>query len=186
MENKEWLKLKEAAAIAGVSRDTIRRWADAGRIKSKRTEGEHRLIHFDSLKKYSHQKNSTKKKYALIYARVFETEQKKELEAQIERLENYCAVKGWNYKVMSHISSGIPYDTKNLNKLLNLILSGSISKLILNYKDSLFLFGSEIIFELCKINNIEVVILSDGNSSLYEQEMKKVIKHIEIQLNENI
>jgi len=34
----------QAAALVGVSVDTVRRWADAGRLKSKRTAGGQRLI----------------------------------------------------------------------------------------------------------------------------------------------
>ena len=33
-----------AAELLGVSVDTVRRWADAGRIETMRTDGGHRLI----------------------------------------------------------------------------------------------------------------------------------------------
>lgn len=38
----EWLSLKEAAALLGVHPATLRAWADAGRIPSRRTAGGHR------------------------------------------------------------------------------------------------------------------------------------------------
>lgn len=38
----EWLSLKEAAAMLGVHPATLRAWADAGRIPSRRTAGGHR------------------------------------------------------------------------------------------------------------------------------------------------
>lgn len=34
----------EAAALLGVSTDTVRRWADEGRLAATRTEGGHRLV----------------------------------------------------------------------------------------------------------------------------------------------
>ena len=34
----------EAAALLGVSVDTVRRWADDGRLVTRRTEGGHRLV----------------------------------------------------------------------------------------------------------------------------------------------
>ena len=37
-------KMGQAAELLGVSVDTVRRWADAGRIKTVRTGGGHRLI----------------------------------------------------------------------------------------------------------------------------------------------
>ncbi|MER3468276.1 MAG: hypothetical protein C4312_07200, partial [Thermoflexus sp.] len=38
----EWLSLKDAAAMLGVHPATLRVWADAGRIPSRRTAGGHR------------------------------------------------------------------------------------------------------------------------------------------------
>ena len=37
-------RMGEAADLLGVSSDTLRRWADAGRIGATRTSGGHRLI----------------------------------------------------------------------------------------------------------------------------------------------
>lgn len=37
-------KMGQAADLLGVSVDTVRRWADAGRIATVRTEGGHRLV----------------------------------------------------------------------------------------------------------------------------------------------
>jgi molybdopterin-binding protein len=37
-------KMGQAAALLGVSVDTVRRWADAGRIATVRTDGGHRLV----------------------------------------------------------------------------------------------------------------------------------------------
>jgi molybdopterin-binding protein len=40
----EHLRMGQAAALVGVSVDTVRRWADAGRLRTKRTRGGQRLI----------------------------------------------------------------------------------------------------------------------------------------------
>ncbi len=37
-------RLGEVAALAGVSVDTVRRWADGGRLATRRTEGGHRVV----------------------------------------------------------------------------------------------------------------------------------------------
>ena len=39
-----WYRLGDVAAVAGVSVDTVRRWADEGRIKMRRSAGGQRLI----------------------------------------------------------------------------------------------------------------------------------------------
>lgn len=37
-------RMGEAASLLGVSVDTVRRWADDGRLATRRTEGGHRLV----------------------------------------------------------------------------------------------------------------------------------------------
>ncbi len=41
---QEWLSLGRASKLLGVSHSTVRRWADAGEIRSYRTSGGHRRI----------------------------------------------------------------------------------------------------------------------------------------------
>lgn len=41
---QEWLSLGRASRLLGVSHSTVRRWADAGEIRSYRTSGGHRRI----------------------------------------------------------------------------------------------------------------------------------------------
>lgn len=40
-DNEQWLTSGEAAAVVGVSRDTIKRWQRAGRIAARRTPTGH-------------------------------------------------------------------------------------------------------------------------------------------------
>lgn len=44
-----WISVTEAAHHAGVGTDTIRRWADAGRVQAIRTVGGHRRVDVESL-----------------------------------------------------------------------------------------------------------------------------------------
>ena len=49
---QNWLTLGAASGMLGVSESTIRRWADAGDIRSFRTPGGHRRILEDDLKQF--------------------------------------------------------------------------------------------------------------------------------------
>jgi molybdopterin-binding protein len=46
-------KMGQAAELLGVSVDTVRRWADAGRVDTVRTEGGHRLVDGVALAKFA-------------------------------------------------------------------------------------------------------------------------------------
>lgn len=50
--HQSWLTLGAASGMLGVSESTIRRWADAGDIRSFRTPGGHRRILEDDLKQF--------------------------------------------------------------------------------------------------------------------------------------
>jgi molybdopterin-binding protein len=52
-------KMGQAAELLGVSVDTVRRWADAGRVKTVRTEGGHRLIDGAALARFAVELAST-------------------------------------------------------------------------------------------------------------------------------
>jgi molybdopterin-binding protein len=49
---RDW-RLGEAAAVLGVSTDTVRRLADAGRLKTRRTKGGQRVVDGASLAKHA-------------------------------------------------------------------------------------------------------------------------------------
>ena len=70
------------------------------------------------------------------------------------------------------LGSGLNFKKKGLNQLINMILNNEISTLILNHKERLLRFGSEILFKLCDFYNIEVIILNeevkDFNTDLTE------------------
>jgi putative resolvase len=46
-----------------------------------------------------------------------------------------------------------------------------IERIVLNYKDRLLRFGSEIIFEICKYHNVEIIVVNDDESKTYEEEL---------------
>ena len=166
------LTTKEVAQLAGVNLDTVRRWDSKGLIKSYRTEGGHRRYDTDSVYSYIGQPKATRQdKYSLIYARVSTRNRENDLNRQVELLEMFCSSKGWRYKVLKDIGSGLNYNKKGLIELIRLIETNQIDRLIINYKDRLLRFGSEIIFEMCKWHNVEVIIVSEDESKTYEEEL---------------
>lgn len=166
------LSTKQASEIAGVNKDTIRRWESKGLIKSYRTDGGHRRYDAESLYNYILQpKIEVPDKYTLIYARVSTRNRENDLNRQVELLEMFCSSNGWRYKTLKDVGSGLNYNKKGLLELIKLIETNQINRLVINYKDRLLRFGSEIIFEICKYHNVEVIIVSEDESKTYEEEL---------------
>lgn len=164
------LSIGKVAKEVGVSIDTLRRWEREGIIECERTAGGHRRYDLEKVKKYISGEKDTEKP-TVIYARVSTPSRKNDLENQIQRLELFCASKGWKYKIIKDIGSGLNYNKKGLLKLIELIETDQIERIVLNYKDRLLRFGSEIIFKICKYHNIEIIVLNEDKHKLYEEEL---------------
>ena len=91
-------------------------------------------------------------------------DQKNDLIRQEEKLAAYCKSKKFdNVTSISDLGSGLNYKKSGLTKLLKLILHNEIDVLVINHKDRLLRFGSELIFMLCQHHHVDVLILEDTN-----------------------
>lgn len=72
----------------------------------------------------------------VIYSRVSTSNQKNDLERQIQNLVEYTSNRGINIsKIYSDIGSGMNYDRKDFNKLLEQVLEYKIKNIFISYKD---------------------------------------------------
>lgn len=65
-----------------------------------------------------------------------------------------------DYIVVEDFGSGLNYNKNGLVRLIEMITTKKISRLVLTHKDRLLRFGSEIIFKICQENDIEVCIIN--------------------------
>jgi len=89
-------------------------------------------------------KPEAKEVRAVIYARVSSSDQKTDLERQIQYLTQYCAAKGYKIvDVISDIASGLKTNRKGLLKLFNYIINRQVDVVVVTYRDRLTRFGFE-------------------------------------------
>ena len=53
-----------------------------------------------------------------------------------------------------------------------------MDRLVITHKDRLLRFGAELIFALCESKKIEVVIINQGDESIFEEELAKDVLEI--------
>lgn len=173
------VSIGKAANILGVSIPTLRNWDKAGKLTpSFITAGGTRMYDLATLNLIKGKKSVVPDRYTLAYARVSTQSQKKELEIQKELLTLYCLKQGYRYKLLSDIGSGLNYTKSGLNELMELICSGQIERLLLTHKDRLLRFGSEIIFKLCNIYDVEIEIINVGDELNPNEELVKDVLEI--------
>ncbi len=160
------LSIKEAAELLGVTPKTLREWEKEGKIKSFRTEGGHRRYEISQLLGSRKEKELT-----IAYARVSSHDQKDDLKRQEIVLESYCASKGYDFELISDLGSGLNYKKKGLVKLIKLICSDQVDRLVLTHKDRLLRFGSELIFALCEHFGVEITIINRSEDSTFEEDL---------------
>jgi excisionase family DNA binding protein len=174
----KFLSIQEAAEYFGVSPQTLRRWEKQKKIApAYRTEGGQRRYSTAQLAPSDTSKKPLDRP-TLAYARVSSHDQKEDLQRQVHMLEIYCCAKGWTFSVLQDLGSGMNYSKRGLKQLLEQIMSGQIGRLVLTHKDRLLRFGSELVFSLCAIKNIEVVIINQGDEPSFEEELAKDVLEI--------
>ena len=173
------VSIGKAANILGVSISTLRNWDKAGKLTpSFITAGGTRMYDLATLNLIKGKKSIVPDRYTLAYARVSTQSQKEELETQKELLTLYCSKQGYRYKIISDMGSGLNYTKAGLNELIELICSGQIERLVLVHKNRLLLFGSEIIFKICNIHDVEVEIINVGEELNPNEELVKDVLEI--------
>jgi len=78
--------------------------------------------------------------------------------------------KGYSFDVITDIGSGINYNKKGLNQLIDMITNSEVEKIVILYKDRLLRFGFEIIENLCNKYGTTIEII-DNTEKTEEQEL---------------
>ena len=104
------------------------------------------------------------------YCRVSSHKQKDDLERQIENVKTYMYAKGYQFEIITDIGSGINYNKKGLNQIIDMVTNSEVEKIVVLYKDRLIRFGYELIENLCnKFGTIIEII--DNTEKTDEQEL---------------
>ena len=176
------LKITDAAKHLGIHPDTLRRWANAGKVKvAGHTPGKQRLFRLSDFEEpgVSLTSRPTKKSKPTVgYARVSSRDQKEDLKRQTKMLELFCSSNGWQYEVIQDLGSGMNYQKRGLKKLIRLICHQEVGRIVVTHKDRLLRFGSELIFSICSHVGCEVVVINASEDSSYEEDLTRDVLEI--------
>ena len=154
------MKLSEYARKTGVSYRTAWEWFRAGKIHGYQMDTGTIIIEDDS---------ASRPEQVAVYARVSSGENRDNLDAQAERLVQYCQAKGYQvHQVVKEVGSGV---NDNRKKFLALLANPAITRIVVEHKDRSTRFGFrylEVLLEL-QGRSIEVVNLAeDGREDLLD------------------
>lgn len=178
------VSIKKASEILGVSKSTLRRWDDEGKLKPHRTGTRgHRRYDTDELKDYM---GIAKEEIAnelgvAVYCRVSSADQKShgDLERQKFRLLEYCASQHYRVDyVMDEVGSGMNDKRKKLRKLMKLAREHKFSKLVIERYDRLTRFNYELLVEYFESHGVKIEFLDNVLGTSFESDLVKDILSI--------
>lgn len=163
------MKAKDACRILGVSNVTLADYVKKGYVQAlKLPSGRY---NYDEASIYAFlNRDIIRRNY--IYARVSSSNQKKELETQVDLLVNYCFQNGIKVDgVFKDIASGISFEKRdNFFEMLDDVTAGKVDKVIITYKDRLSRVGFELFYHLFAKYGTEIIVVSEVGSSKLDAE----------------
>lgn len=169
----KFYKIGETAEMLGVTTTTLRDWERKGEFIPDRKSASGTRYYSESQIKSLFGKNSNSninEREIIGYCRVSSSSQKDDLERQIEYVRSYMVAKGYSFRILSDIGSGINYNNRGLQLLIQLVESDSVSKVVVLYKDRLMRFAFDLFITICKMHNTEIEII-DNTEKYYEEEL---------------
>jgi len=138
------LRPKEVCRRLGISYSTLSRWVREGRIRAIRTAGGKFRVPESEVRRIAEGLPISREVRAVIYARVSSSEQRSDLERQIQYLTEYCASKGYKViDVLSDVASGLKTDRRGLSKLFEYVVNRQVDVVVVTYRNRLTRFGFE-------------------------------------------
>jgi excisionase family DNA binding protein len=163
------LKYKEVCQKLGISYRTLQSYVKKGYIQPVILQsGKWRFREEDVEKLMGIVRN----RKVILYARVSSNMQKDDLVNQVKYLEEN--VKEYD-QVITDVGSSLNMKRKGFLKLLGMILNNEVSKIVIAYPDRLVRFGFEIIEEVCKAHNCEIVVLNNEDKTPEQEVIKDLI-----------
>lgn len=123
----KYYSIGEFADKIGKTIQTLRNWDKNNTFKPAYvTTGGTRYYSQEQLNNFLGLKIKTKINKKIVgYCRVSSTKQKDDLERQIENVRTYMIAKGYQFEIITDIGSGINYNKKGLNQLIDMITQTS-------------------------------------------------------------
>ena len=168
----KYYSIGDFAELIGVTQQTLRNWDKAGKLKpSHKGKSGYRYYSQQQLRYYLGLKGADAAKRKVVgYCRVSSNKQKDDLERQIENVKTYMIAKGYSFDIVADIGSGINYNKKGLNQLIDMVVASEVEKIVVLYKDRLLRFGYELLETLCSKYGTTIEVI-DNTERAEEQEL---------------
>lgn len=161
----KYYTINQFAELINVFPGTLRNWDKNGKLKPIKLESGHRRYTDEHLMQIRKEVVNQNNRKTVIYCRESTKKQESSLNLQREKCKNFCITNGWTIdEIFEEYGSGLNYNKKELQRLISEICSGNIERVVIYYKDRLVRFGFELIENICKNFNTELIVIDNTES----------------------
>ena len=174
-------KPKDFAELLGVSVKTLQRWDRDGILKANRTPTNRRYYTYDQYLQFKGIQTENDIRDTVIYARVSTRNQKDDLQNQVEFLKQFCNAKGIIVnQCIEDFGSGLNYNRKKWNKLLDEVMENKIKTIVISNKDRFIRFGYDWFEKFCEKFNTKIIIVNNETLSPNEELVQDIISILHV------
>ena len=174
-------KPKDFAELLGVSVKTLQRWDRDGILKANRTPTDRRYYTYDQYLQFKGIQTENDIRDTVIYARVSTRNQKDDLQNQVEFLKQFCNAKGIIVnQCVEDFGSGLNYNRKKWNKLLDEVMANKIKTIVISNKDRFIRFGYDWFEKFCEKFNTKIIIVNNETLSSNEELVQDIISILHV------
>ena len=173
-------KPKEFAELINVSVKTLQRWDREGILKAHRSPTDRRYYTYDQYLEYKKNKNKQGRK-TVIYTRVSTPTQKDDLANQVKFLKEFANARGIIIdEVVEDLGSGLNYNRKKWNRLLDDCMKNEVETIIISHKDRFIRFGYDWFEKFCMKFNTTIVVVNNEDLSPQEELVQDIVSILHV------
>lgn len=174
-------KPKDFAELVGVSVKTLQRWDRDGILKANRTPTNRRYYTYDQYLQFRGIQTENDIRDVVIYARVSTRNQKDDLKNQVEFLKQFCNSKGMIVsQCIEEFGSGLNYNRKKWNKLLEEVMENKIKIIAISNKDRFIRFGYDWFERFLSKYNVKIIVVNNELLSPKEELAQDIISILHV------
>jgi putative resolvase len=164
-----YVKLDIAKSYYNVSSATLRRWARDAQIDYKATNGGHYRYYIDE---YDDPDTIISSGEYIIYARVSSAKQHQDLQRQISSLQAEFP----KYKLVTDIGSGINYQRKGFQTILEQLFNRNIKEVVVAYPDRWSRLGFDLFQWIFEKFGAKLTYINQNNKTPQEELLSDVME----------
>ena len=169
-------KPKDFAELLNVSVKTLQRWDRDDVLKAFRTPTDRRYYTYDQYLEHKGINNINEDIKKVIYTRVSTNNQKDDLKNQVKFLLDFANAKGIIIdETIEDIGSGLNYNRKKWNKLIEHCMENKIDSIMITHKDRFIRFGYEWFERFLGKFNVKIIVVNNETLSPNEELVQDII-----------